>query len=174
MPTPRKTTPAKKIDVNIAVERRLIDSKIVLPRGAALSHRFLKIIVYAVILGGLAGSGLVFYLKISQSESESDSYIPEITIPNEISESAEAATPSTTAEETLPKPAPVQVVEILDTPTGTLNVRKGPGTNFAKITQIQPGEAFILISTDEKSGWYEIKLADGSTGWVTGQYAAVR
>ena len=170
MPTPKKKAPVNKIDLNVAVERKLIDSKIVLPQ-ETLPHRLLKIVVYAVIFGGLAGAAVVFYLKISQTDPVPESYIPDIIVPDE---SEKVVQPSPTPEETIPAPTPVQIVEILDTPTGTLNVRKGPGTNFAKIDEIKPGDAFILVSTNEAAGWYEIKLADGLTGWVTKQYARVK
>lgn len=68
----------------------------------------------------------------------------------------------------------LQEVEILETPTGYLNVRKGPGTNFEKIAQVKPGESYSLVSEDETAGWYEIKLSDSSTGWVTKQYAKIK
>ena len=178
MPTPRKKTTAKKIDVNIQVERKLIDSKIALP-DAPPQHRLSKIIVYSIILGGLAGAGLVFYLKISDIEPTIE-YMPRITIPKDQSKKVvnppaptPAATPTITPP-TAPPPAPVEVVEILSTPTGVLNVRKGPGTNFPKVAEVKPGEAYLLVSTDATSGWYEIKLANGSTGWIIKQYARVR
>ena len=59
-------------------------------------------------------------------------------------------------------------VTILQTPNGFLNVRSGPSTTAAKITTVTPGESYEVVS--EESGWYEIKLTDG-TGWISGQYA---
>ena len=59
-------------------------------------------------------------------------------------------------------------VEILSTPTGTLNVRSGPGTSFSTVTKVNPGEKYELL--EESSGWYKIKVS-GQSGWVSTQYA---
>jgi uncharacterized protein YraI len=58
-------------------------------------------------------------------------------------------------------------VEILQTPTGILNVRNGPGTGYAVIGQVSPGEKYDLL--EESSGWYRIKAA--KEGWISNQYA---
>ncbi len=61
-------------------------------------------------------------------------------------------------------------VTILSTPNGFLRVRSGPATTFGEMARVNTGEKFNL--TDEQSGWFEITLEDGSTGWVSGQYAS--
>lgn len=61
-------------------------------------------------------------------------------------------------------------VLINDTPTGFLRVRATPSTNGTEIGQVKPGEIYPLV--DENSSWFEIKLTDGSEGWVSQQYAA--
>ncbi|OGY24102.1 MAG: hypothetical protein A2172_00985 [Candidatus Woykebacteria bacterium RBG_13_40_15] len=58
-------------------------------------------------------------------------------------------------------------VEILQTPTGILNVRNGPGTAYAIIGQVSPGEKYKLL--EDTSGWYKIKAA--KEGWISSQYA---
>jgi hypothetical protein len=60
-------------------------------------------------------------------------------------------------------------VLILDTPTGFLRVRESASLNSNQITTVNPGEEFVLLS--EQAGWFEIKLADGSKGWVSSEYA---
>ncbi len=60
-------------------------------------------------------------------------------------------------------------VTILQTPTGFLRVRSNASISAAEITKVYPGNIFDYV--DEKSGWYEIKLKDGTTGWVSNQYA---
>jgi len=69
------------------------------------------------------------------------------------------------------KPA-VEVLKviILDTPTGFLNLRSGPGTGFEKIGSVNPGELYELVSENAEQTWYEIRLA-GGTGWVIKTYA---
>lgn len=80
--------------------------------------------------------------------------------------------PSEASPSAIPIPtAPSSVtVTILSTPNGFLRVRSGPATTFSEVARVTTGENFNL--TDEQSGWYEIALEDGSTGWVSGQYAS--
>lgn len=73
--------------------------------------------------------------------------------------------PSTGSATTLPKP----YVEILDTPTGFLRVRTQPSTTASESGKVNPKEKYALL--DEKSGWFQIKLNDGSSGWISGRYA---
>ncbi|OGH24125.1 MAG: hypothetical protein A3B47_04630 [Candidatus Levybacteria bacterium RIFCSPLOWO2_01_FULL_39_24] len=70
---------------------------------------------------------------------------------------------------TLSSSVTVSKVLILDTPTGFLRVRENSSINSAEIGQIKPGESYELIS--EKVGWFEIKLTDEKTGWISAQYA---
>jgi len=63
-------------------------------------------------------------------------------------------------------------VLILDTPTGFLNVRTGPGTYNAKVTQVIPGEKYILVEQD--SDWYKIKINEEEEGWVYSVYAELQ
>lgn len=65
-------------------------------------------------------------------------------------------------------PSVTQVL-ILQTPTGFLRVRDNPSLGGNQITTITPGEKYDFLS--EQSGWFEIKLKDGSSGWVSSQYA---
>lgn len=61
-------------------------------------------------------------------------------------------------------------VQILSTPTGTLNVRSGPNLSFSILTKVKPGEKYELI--EEKSDWYKINV-NGTKGWVSAQYIKV-
>ena len=68
-----------------------------------------------------------------------------------------------------PTPAAGIKVLILNTPTGFLRVRNDASLGGAQIAQVNPGEKYDFIS--EKTGWIEIKLQNGQTGWVSSQYA---
>lgn len=46
----------------------------------------------------------------------------------------------------------------------TLNVRKGPGTNYDRITVISLGTEFTILK--KEGDWYNIRLKDGKEGWV--------
>ncbi|MBI5930373.1 MAG: SH3 domain-containing protein [Chloroflexi bacterium] len=52
-----------------------------------------------------------------------------------------------------------------------LNVREGPGTNFAILFTISPGTLVEQLETDEE--WYRIRLDNGEEGWVGAQYMEV-
>lgn len=66
------------------------------------------------------------------------------------------------------KAAVKKQVQILSTPTGTLNIRNGPGTGYNIVAKVKPGEKYQLL--EEKGDWYKIKLPS-KTGWVSTQYA---
>lgn len=66
-------------------------------------------------------------------------------------------------------PAVKPMILITETETGWLNVRQGPGTNYAVKTKVYPGESYPLL--EELTGWYKIKMKDGSSGWVLSKYA---
>lgn len=59
-------------------------------------------------------------------------------------------------------------VKILSTPTGFLRVRKDASFAGLEIGQVKPGEEYALIT--ESNGWTEIKLIDGTEGWVSSSY----
>ena len=176
VPTARKRPQPKKIDAGVLSERRLLDSKIVVSDQHP-HHRLPKLILVAMILGALVGAGVLLYLNMVRPAAlPEDSGLPQITIPEENeARGSETANPTPAPAQTAPPPAPAQIVEVQSTPTNFLNVRGGAGTNFPKIAEVKPGEVFLLVSTtEENGGWYEIKLADGKTGWVTKQYAVIK
>ncbi len=61
-----------------------------------------------------------------------------------------------------------QQIVVLSTPTGFLRVHKDATITSAEIGQVKPSEQYDLLN--EKTGWYEIKLASGS-GWISSSYA---
>jgi len=74
----------------------------------------------------------------------------------------------------LPTPAPTTTapqvsVKILTTPTGFLRVRAQPNTGASEVGRVNPGDSLPYV--DEQTGWFEIKLPNGTSGWVSGQYA---
>ncbi|NPV84526.1 MAG: SH3 domain-containing protein [Anaerolineae bacterium] len=80
-----------------------------------------------------------------------------------------------------PVPPPTPTSAIPDTPTPTpfvppeasvrsavLNVRQGPGTNFASVAQLQKGASLMIIGQYNACDWLKVQLIDGSNGWVKG------
>lgn len=77
----------------------------------------------------------------------------------------QSAVPVSSSSATLP----VAKVIILDTPTGFLRVRDQASLGGAEIAQVKPGETYQLLS--EQTGWFQIKLTNGQSGWISNQYA---
>lgn len=51
-----------------------------------------------------------------------------------------------------------------------VNMRKGPSTSDDVLTMLSYGTALTLIETEEKDGWYHVKLKDGTEGYVYAAY----
>ena len=87
--------------------------------------------------------------------------------------------PSPTAAPPLPAPA---TEGLLPTPTptrpqgrttGPANVRSGPDTAFALLLSLPPDAVVDLIGKTPAGDWWQVQLADGSSGWVFAQLLAV-
>lgn len=53
------------------------------------------------------------------------------------------------------------------TTTANVNMRKGPGTSYAKITTIPKGARVDVYGSED--GWYKV-IYDNQEGWVSGEY----
>lgn len=170
MPKGKKSTPPKKegkINIQRISEQRILDTKLVTKK----TNRLPYAIAIVAALGVLVGAGVLAYLFFAKNPAE-----PEVTHEIIVPEAGPQEKPpvteeATTTPETNPRVLTRQV-EILETPTGFLNVRSGAGTNFAKIGQVDPGSWYELISEiPDNGGWYQIKLDAGKIGWITKRYA---
>ncbi len=92
---------------------------------------------------------------------------PKATPKASVEASVEASVSATPKASATPPAKPY--IQVLDTPTGFLNVREEPKTDGKLITQIHPGEYYSLL--DESNGWYKIEYQTDKEGWVSGQYA---
>lgn len=79
-------------------------------------------------------------------------------------------------------PEQPKMVKILKTGVGFLRVRDEPSTLGKEVSRVEPGEEYVFLSIDEKSGWYEIRYlfeseseSEESTrsGWISDQYAEI-
>lgn len=84
----------------------------------------------------------------------------------DVPQASASASPSPSGS---PTPTNTNSVTILNTPTGYLNVREGPSLSASEVGQVTPGKSYPLIK--EEPGWDEITLDDGTTGWISSQYA---
>ncbi|MBU0572621.1 PEGA domain-containing protein [Patescibacteria group bacterium] len=76
-------------------------------------------------------------------------------------------------EDETPEEPKQEEVEILSTPTGFLRVRSEPSTAGEEVAQVEPGERYPYLDTDEDTGWFKIEYEDGEEGWVSNQYAKI-
>lgn len=61
-----------------------------------------------------------------------------------------------------------QLLRILPTELGYLNVRSQPSVDSEIVNRVTPGDTFVY--TSENNGWYQITLSSGSSGWIFGKY----
>lgn len=54
-----------------------------------------------------------------------------------------------------------------------VRLRTGPSTEYSIITEMSLNTQFTFLSGNASNGWYNIKLNDGTTGYVYGEYASV-
>ncbi len=137
-------------------------------------------ITRAVKAVATAGYKLAITVQLGISEGGEGAVQGELVDGESTSETEEGEPETTPGTTTTPKPTKSAAstedpdrpyVEILDTPTGWLNVREQPrtGNDDEIITKINPGEKYVLL--DEESGWIQITLSDGTEGWISGRYA---
>lgn len=67
-------------------------------------------------------------------------------------------------EESKPAEQTAQVEMIVRVVADVLNVRKGPGTGYAKVTTIKKGEAYTIVETNEAKTWGKLK---SGAGWIS-------
>lgn len=84
------------------------------------------------------------------------------------SQDTEPAAPAAAAASPTPSPSSTKIV-ILDTPTGFLRVRESNSVGASEVGRVEPGEKYPLVS--EQSGWFEIKMTNGKTGWISSDYS---
>lgn len=51
---------------------------------------------------------------------------------------------------------------------GRINVRAGPGTQFAVMGSLAPDAGVQVIGANDEGDWYQIRREDGDEGWVSG------
>jgi len=50
-----------------------------------------------------------------------------------------------------------------------LNVRKGPGTDFEKVSALPGGT--VVVELEKQNNWIRVRTPDGLTGWILDKYA---
>jgi len=90
------------------------------------------------------------------------------TLEQEISEQKKEATASADIDNiTTADNNPQNTLTVLETPTGSLNVREDATVLAAKIGEVTPGDKYEYI--EEANGWYKI-IFNKEEGWVFGDF----
>jgi hypothetical protein len=176
-----KTKKARATSIPTNIERlsgqRIMDDKLVNSKSDKYSYAAAVFIALGILVAAGVVGYLFFYKNNNQSVLEPNIIVPSDTQSQEGMPPEQAATTPTTTTPVAPAPPPVltQSVKILATPTGFLNVRSGPGTNTAKVGQVNPGEVYqVLSDSSANGGWYQIRLSDALTGWIAKKYGKLQ
>ena len=73
--------------------------------------------------------------------------------------------PPTATETPMPTAAPTVFGVIRS--RQRVNVRRGPGVEFATFESLAPGAGVQVVGQNEAETWYSVKLASGDEGWVS-------
>jgi hypothetical protein len=46
------------------------------------------------------------------------------------------------------------------------NIRSGPGSRYDVIAMVETGEQVVVLGTDDSEAWVNIRLNDGTEGWI--------
>ena len=90
-------------------------------------------------------------------------------LPSETAVPTASATPLPTETATATA-APVTQARIL---AAAANLRDGPGTDFAVIGSLAANDRVELLEQTADGFWYQVRLADGSVGWIGSTVAEI-
>lgn len=78
-------------------------------------------------------------------------------------------TPTHTSTPTItPTPQPVAIA------SDAINVRGGPGTIYPVIGSMQQDEEALIIAKNKTGDWWQVKLSDDRTGWVSDNVVTIQ
>ena len=66
-------------------------------------------------------------------------------------------------------PAPMQRKVVVVSEGGRVNIRRGHGTGYARISQVNPGTTYEYVAT-AANGWNAVVIGS-QVGWVSGEYS---
>ena len=81
--------------------------------------------------------------------------------------SATPEAPTDTPEPPTAVASPTSEVSRLSAPAA-VNVRSGPGTNYAQIGRLQAGQSFVITGKNPAGDWWQFDF-NGRPGWVLGE-----
>jgi len=109
------------------------------------------------------------YLLYSQVSLATDKFVDLAAQLEFSSGSADVAQPAETADLPAPAPAAPATLRVIETSTGWLNVRTGPGTSYDILTKVNVGDELEIIGEEQE--WYQVSLpGDLGAGWIYALY----
>ena len=90
----------------------------------------------------------------------------------EIAQEGEEAAPKPTAKPTAaptPEATAKPAGEVVMKTTAAVNLRKGPATSYDRILVVEKGTE-VTVTSAAQDGWYKVRLADGTAGYLTEDY----
>ena len=73
------------------------------------------------------------------------------------------STPAAQEVEPIPE-AVVPATEMVSVIASVVNIRSGPGTKNKVVTTVRRGDELEMLG--EKGSWYNVKLSNGTEGWI--------
>ena len=110
------------------------------------------------------GAGLLIVILIGLLVAGGDSGLGAF-----LGQFAPSETPTATASATATStPGPPMVLSQRD-----MAARSGPGSQYAVVLTLEANQTLDIIGISEDGNWYQVRLPDGSDGWVTSASAFV-
>jgi uncharacterized protein YraI len=91
---------------------------------------------------------------------------PEVTENGGDNEPTSAAPPTVAVVVPIPTPTPTPVAPPLARALNALNVRAGPGTDYAVVSGLEPSAQVEITGRNADADWWQILLPGGGEGWV--------
>ena len=103
---------------------------------------------------------------IPVTDTETFTPAPPSDTPSPTGTPAPTITPEPPTPTITPSPSPVPTIGAQVIANQVVNVRTGPGTEYDIFGTASPSEDVELIGRNVDGDWYEVKFANGDTGWM--------
>lgn len=97
---------------------------------------------------------------------------PEATPTPAPTDTPETEPPSPTPEPATPTPEPAPVAIVGG--TGRVNVRSGPGTNYAVRGQVSSGTSLAIVARNEAGDWWQVCCVNDQEAWIVARLVNVQ
>ena len=144
--------------------------------------KIISIVAATLLVAAIIGFAVVLVSNAVTDDKKKKNSIKETTklLQTEVTDETKTIPPSeneeTTTEEETTKPVettkPEYTVTKLDKTMyakSTVNVRKGPSTDFEKVSSLSTGKQVKVVGQSDQTGWYLIQF-DGKEGYVSNSY----